>query len=56
MNDCPNPVIKTTPLRAYPGWIVREYADGMFDGTNGIGLTLGCKTFAEVIACIKQDR
>jgi hypothetical protein len=30
-----NPIIKTTALRAYAGWTVREYANGMFDCEPG---------------------
>lgn len=27
----PNPVIRSERLVAYPGWTLREYADGMYD-------------------------
>lgn len=30
MTSTPNPVLRSTQLRAYPGWFVREYADGTF--------------------------
>lgn len=29
-----NPVVKTTPLRLYPGWVVREYEQGQFDASH----------------------
>jgi hypothetical protein len=48
--DCPNPVVKTTRLRAYPGWVVREYQDGMFDATNNVGLTRGVRSFRDAVA------
>lgn len=48
-----NPVVRTTPLRAYPGWVVRQYADGTFDScqvSGGIALSPGYDTFAEAVA------
>jgi hypothetical protein len=45
-----NPIVARTPLRAYPGWTVRRYQDGMFDCTNGVGLSPGCQTFREAVA------
>lgn len=50
----PNPVVKVTPLRAYPGWAVRQYRNGKFDGTNGSALTRGCDTFQEVVVEVKS--
>jgi len=50
---CPNPVIKETRLQAYPGWVVRQYQDGWYDGTDGRGLTIGCHSFQEVVAEIR---
>lgn len=51
-----NPVIKTTALRAYPGWSVREYTNGMFDGdwSAGPGCTPGFDTFAGVVQFIRE--
>ncbi len=46
----PNPTIKSTPLRAYPGWTVREYANGMFDVFHVDGaLSPGYESFAECV-------
>ena len=53
--DCPNPIVKRTPLRAYPGWVVRQYKDGMMDATDGLGLTGGSRIFAEVVAMVRVD-
>jgi hypothetical protein len=53
--DYPNPIIRETPLRAYPGWIVRTYTNGMIDATNGLGLTGGSSDFAEVVAMVRED-
>lgn len=45
-----NPVVKTTALRAYPGWTVREYANGMFDAVNSPAISPGFDTFAGAVA------
>lgn len=50
-----NPVVKRTPLRAYPGWLIREYADGKFDASRGIALSPGYDTFAEAVGFAKRD-
>lgn len=54
--NLPNPIVKTTALRAYPGWTVREYANGMFDGdwTRGPGCSPGFDSFAETVAWIRD--
>jgi hypothetical protein len=49
-----NPVIRETALRAYPGWIVRQYADGMFDSTNGRALSPGERSFADAVYFAKH--
>lgn len=51
----PNPVVKSTALRAYPGWTVRAYADGTYDGaqTNGLGLTIVVDSFSEAVAEVR---
>lgn len=51
-----NPVVKTTTLRAYPGWVVREYQDGTYDGaqTNGPAITIGAETFQLAIAEVRM--
>lgn len=54
--ECPNPVVKTIALRAYSGWSVRKYQNGMFDATNGSALTMGCDTFQDAVAAVKADR
>lgn len=51
----PNPVIKVTPLRAYPGWRVREYANGMFDATDDVGLSPGFDSFAATVAHVRSE-
>jgi hypothetical protein len=50
-----NPIIKTTALRAYAGWTVREYANGMFDCTGpGTALSPGYETFGEAVGFAKR--
>lgn len=50
-----NPVVRTTALIAYPGWTVREYADGMFDAAHvRVGLTRGHDTFGAVVADVRE--
>lgn len=43
----PNPVVKCTVLKDCRGWVVREYANGVFDATNtrGVGLSPGEDSF-----------
>lgn len=55
IHSAENPVVKTTTLRAYPGWIVRTYQDGTFDGAevNGPGVTIGYRSFSDVVAQIR---
>ena len=51
----PNPVVKQTALRAYPGWTVREYADGMYDATGADGsLTRGVDSFRGAVAEVRE--
>lgn len=45
----PNPVVKETRLDAYPGWYVREYADGTFDAENDRALSPVEATFAAAV-------
>jgi hypothetical protein len=52
--DCPNPVVKETHLRAYPGWRVRQYRNGWFDATDDYGLTLGVRSFTEAVAEVRN--
>ena len=54
--EVPNPIVRTTPLRAYPTWSVREYFDGHFDAAAnaGLGLSWGCASFAEAVAAVKE--
>lgn len=51
----PNPVVRTTPLRSYPGWIVRQYEDGIFDARDmrGVAITPGLASFAETVLFIR---
>jgi len=53
--DDPNPIIRVSILRAYPGWRVREYANGMFDATNDLGLSPGFRSFAETVAHVREE-
>jgi hypothetical protein len=50
-----NPVVKETPLRAYPGWAVREYRNGTFDCANAAAISPGYDTFAEAVEFAKRD-
>lgn len=43
-----NPVVLTIELPEFPRWLVREYADGMFDAIErhpGIGISPGFDSF-----------
>lgn len=53
----PNPVVRTTPLRAYPGWVIREYADGTYDGAdlNGPGLTTIASRWHQALGYVRQQ-
>jgi hypothetical protein len=53
----PNPVISTTALRAYPGWIVRQYADGMYDAsdTRSPAISPGFDSFGECVAHVREQ-
>lgn len=51
----PNPIVRVTPLRAYPGWRVRQYANGMYDATNDRGLSPGFDSFAETVAHVRGE-
>jgi hypothetical protein len=44
-------VVQEKPLISYPGWVVRQYSDGMFDGSqiDGPGITIGCRSSDEVL-------
>lgn len=53
---CPNPIVRRTMLRAYPGWQVREYANGIFDATDNIGLTMGYDSFSEAVAAVRAEK
>lgn len=39
--EVPNPIIRTTHLRAYPGWQIDQYADGRYVARESNGLSLG---------------
>jgi hypothetical protein len=51
--------VKTTQLRAYPGWVVREYRrDGetlYFDATDEVALSMGVASFAEAVSFAKSN-
>lgn len=51
-----NPVVRTTALRAYPGWIVREHADGAFVAAqmNGVGLSPVERSFADAVHFVRH--
>ena len=50
-----NPIVRETPLRAYPGWRVRQYADGIYDATNDRGLSMGCESWGELMEHLRRD-
>jgi len=53
----PNPIIRTTALRAYAGWNVLEYADGTFAAAqvNGTALSPVERSFADALYFVKHD-
>lgn len=53
----PNPVVRSAVLRACPGWLVREYADGTFDAAevHGVGLSPGLTSWAEAFAWVRAE-
>jgi hypothetical protein len=54
--DDPNPVTGRTQLRAYPGWEIREWSDGRFDGAeiDGDGLTVAADDFRAAVALVRE--
>jgi len=54
-----NPVVKTTPLQSelYPGWVIREYRNGMFDAAqvDGPGLSPGFSSFDECLQALRAE-
>lgn len=49
-----NPVVKTTTLRSFDGWAIREYADGVFDGAHLDGArTTGEASFGDALNVIR---
>lgn len=54
----PNPVVRQTALRAFPGWVVREYADGTFDANqpNGVAMSPVERSFADAVYFAKHGR
>lgn len=49
-----NPVIQRTNLRAYAGWQVRKYRDGMFDAVHSAGsISPGYDTFHAAVRFAK---
>lgn len=58
VSDAPNPVVSTTPLRAYPGWVVREYRNGDFDAAQTglrLGVTPGFDSFTATVAYLRSN-
>lgn len=52
-------VVKTTTLRAYPGWVIRHRPDnGMYWAvqTNGVGHGTGESCFADALFFVKNGR
>lgn len=50
-----NPVVRETHLRAYPGWTIREYADGMYDAKHADGsLGPGERSFDDALYFVKN--
>ena len=52
-----NPIKRAAELRAYPGWLVREYADGMVDVAQigGLALSPGFTSWAEAIDWLRTE-
>jgi hypothetical protein len=51
-----NAIVRSTPLRAYPGWIVRQYAKGQFDAAQIVGVQIspGFTTFGAAVAYVRE--
>ena len=56
MAEEPNPIVQVTNLRAYPGWVIREYANGTFDAINtkGTGLSPVERSFADALYFVQH--
>jgi hypothetical protein len=52
--DALNPVVKTTALRAYPGWTVAEHHDGSFTVSSRDGAWCSVETFSDAIYFAKH--
>jgi hypothetical protein len=51
----PNPVLSRIALQGYRGWVVREYANGMWDAVHPSGaISPGFTSFYEA-ACYARD-
>lgn len=48
-----NPVVQSTPLRAYPGWAVREYSDGTFDAATRGAMSWTVDSFSHAVAAAR---
>lgn len=53
-----NPVVNSDRLHRYPGWEIREYADGQFDAASlrGPALSPMVDSFNEALAWVKAQR
>lgn len=55
-NTATNPVIRTIDLHAFPGWEVREYADGTYDAVHVRGaISPALDTFGQAVAHVRQE-
>lgn len=51
-------IVRTTPLRAYPGWEIREYTNGAFVAWQrfpGVAVSGACSSFREAVAWIRTQ-
>jgi hypothetical protein len=52
-----NPVVKKTRLHAFPGWTVRRYENGWYDGAHdGLAVTPLVETFQDVLVLVKAQK
>jgi hypothetical protein len=49
-----NPIVKTTALRAYPGWTVAEHHDGSYTVSSETGGWCSVETFSDAIYFAKH--
>lgn len=55
-DDARNPVQTRFALAAFPEWTVRQYRNGMYDAVQGIAISPGFETYAELLAWLREER